>query len=364
MPVTVLLLIIWIISCSGRPGKKNELSVDSPAAIESEQGIRLVSMLSPSDEGTYKIGSQVKISLKQEHENQIPDSILLSFDGNFLTSLKSNQWEYSIPSSFLSKTGRKSVKATAYKNGRARTVVTRFIVVLSDRAPLKQRYKVIQSYPHDRSAFTQGLFYNKGFLYEGTGQEAGSSLREVEIETGKIIRQLNLSPSLFGEGITLYKERIYQVTWTNNVGFVYDISTFDQINKFYYQTQGWGLTTVDDRIVMSDGTNALYFYEPDLFTVTSRIEVYDDENPVDSLNELEYIDGEIWANIWMTDLIARIDPVSGKVIAYIDLDGILSDPYFNTDDNVLNGIAYDEAGERIFVTGKNWPNLFEIKITE
>ncbi|MFZ0281796.1 MAG: glutaminyl-peptide cyclotransferase, partial [Bacteroidales bacterium] len=213
--------------------------------------------------------------------------------------------------------------------------------------------------------FTQGLFYDGGVFYEGTGQEAGSSLREVEIETGKVIRQHNLDPSLFGEGITLYNDRIYQVSWRNKVGFVYERSTFNLINKIFYQTEGWGLTTMNDNIVMSDGTNVLYFFEPEMFTVVSRIEVYDDEKKVDQLNELEFIEGEIWANIWQSDLIARIDPVSGKVNSYVDLSALYPEAKRReSGSDVLNGIAYDAANKRIFVTGKRWPKLFEIKVTE
>jgi glutamine cyclotransferase len=238
------------------------------------------------------------------------------------------------------------------------------MIIISDIAPARYNYKVIHTYPHDRDAFTQGLFYDNGVLYESTGQEASSSLREVELTTGKVLRQLNLTSNLFGEGITLFKDRIYQVTWTSKIGFVYEKSTFKQINKIYYQTQGWGLTTIDDHIVMSDGTNVLYIFEPEMFTVVSRLEVYDNEKKVDQLNELEYINGEIWANIWMTDLIARIDPVSGKVLGYIDLKGILNDPDTDTSVKVLNGIAFDRENNRIFVTGKNWPKLFEIRVTE
>jgi glutamine cyclotransferase len=190
--------------------------------------------------------------------------------------------------------------------------VTRFVIIYSDIRPKKLSYSVVRKYPHDREAFTQGLFYDKGVLYEGTGQESGSSLREVQLETGKVIRQHNLDASLFGEGITLFKDRIYQVTWRNKVGFVYNKSDFAVLNRFYYQTEGWGLTTVNDRILMSDGSNVLYFCDPEMFSVVSRLEVYDDEKKVDQLNELEYINGEIWANIWMTDLIARIDPASGR----------------------------------------------------
>ncbi|NSW93344.1 MAG: glutaminyl-peptide cyclotransferase [Bacteroidales bacterium] len=238
-------------------------------------------------------------------------------------------------------------------------------MILSDKKPVRYGFKTVHTYPHDAEAFTQGLFYHDGRLYEGTGQEAGSSLREVELETGRVIRQINLDPSLFGEGITLYKDRIYQVTWQNKVGFVYERATFNLINKIYYQTQGWGLTTVGDRIAMSDGSNIIYFYEPELFTVESRIEVYDNEKAVDQLNELEYINGEIWANIWMTDLIARIDPITGKVNSYIDLSMIFPDSKrIEVNADVLNGIAYDESGNRIFVTGKRWPKLYEIRVVE
>ena len=238
------------------------------------------------------------------------------------------------------------------------------MIIYSDIVPKRNGYRVVNTYPHDRQAFTEGLFYNIGLLYESTGTETASTLREVELKTGKITRQLNLESTLFGEGIALYKDRIYQVTYRNKVGFIYDRSTFNVINKIYYATEGWGMTTFDDKIIMSDGTNVLYFYEPEMFTVISRIEVYDNEKKVDQLNELEYINGEIWANIWMTDLIARIDPATGKVLAYIDLQGLLPKSERQPDTDVLNGIAYDKDSGRIFVTGKMWPKLYEIKLTE
>ena len=294
----------------------------------------------------------------------MPDSVLISFDGKAVETLKSAPWEYSIPSALTVTTGRKSLKVTAYMGARTQNPVTRFIVIYSDIAPKRYKYKVVHAYPHDIEAFTQGLVYDKGVFYEGTGQKTGSSLREVELQTGKVIRQLNLDASLFGEGIALYNDKIYQVTWENKVGFIYDKATFSVINKIYYSSQGWGLTTVNDRIVMSDGSNVLAFYEPEMFTMVSRIEVYDNEKKVDSLNELEYINGELWANIWMSDQIAQIDPVSGKVLAYIDLKGILPESDRTPETDVLNGIAYDQEGKRIFVTGKKWPKIFEIRTIE
>ncbi|MCX6255837.1 MAG: glutaminyl-peptide cyclotransferase [Bacteroidia bacterium] len=360
----IMLLISWTLSCSGRSGKKSDAETPPASVINEEAAGKLIKMISPEENTGFKLNDPVKVVLALEDKNKLPDSVLIFFDGKAVTTLKSEPWQYSISPVFTVTTGRKSLKVVAFKGGKSQNTITRFMLIYSDMVPKRNGYKVIHTYPHDKEAFTQGLVYDKGVLFEGTGQETGSTLREVELETGKVIRQHNLDASLFGEGIALYHDRIYQVTWKNKIGFVYDKSTFNLINKIYYSTQGWGLTTIDNKIVMSDGTNVLYFFEPEMFTVVSRIEVYDNEKKVNQLNELEYINGEIWANVWTTDLIARIDPVSGKVIAYIDLKGILSESDRDPETDVLNGIAYDQAGDRIFVTGKRWAKLFEIKFTE
>ena len=361
--LALVFLSFFASGCSGRSGRVPASSQGEKIAPGREAPVRLIKMVAPDENAECRLGSEIRVILEPENTNRQPDSILLTFEGKKILTMKSPPWECSIPSSSALTTGRKPVKAVAYKDGKT-GVVTRFIIVYSDTPPKRCSYRVINSYPHDRDAFTQGLFFHNGSLYEGTGQQAESSLREVELATGKVIRILNLKPDLFGEGITLFRDRIYQVTWQSKVGFVYDRETFRQINQIYYQSEGWGLTTIKDQIAMSDGTNVIYFLEPESFTVTSRLEVYDNEQLVDSLNELEYINGEIWANIWMKDLIARIDPASGKVIAYIDLKGLLNAPGTDTNVSVLNGIAFDAENNRIFVTGKNWPRLFEIKIIE
>jgi glutamine cyclotransferase len=362
---STLLFVTWILSCSGRPGKKAETTVHPESVISGgEESARLIKIISPEENTGFKLHDPVKVILRLEDRNKLPDSVVIFFNGIRVKTLESEPWEFSVPPVYTVTTGRKSLKVTAFKGGKLQNTITRFMIIYSDLVPKRYSYKVINSYPHDREAFTQGLFYDNGVFYEGTGQKAGSSLREVEPKTGRVIRQLNIDASLFGEGIALYRDRIYQVTWQNKVGFVYDKSTFKVINKIYYATEGWGLTTVDNKIVMSDGTNILYYIEPEMFTVVSRIEVYDNKRKVDQLNELEYINGEIWANIWMTDLIARIDPESGKVLAYVDLQGILPQSERTPDADVLNGIAYDQTGKRIFVTGKKWPKLFEIRLTE
>ncbi len=357
--------VSWTSSCSERPAKKADTTVPgATAAAGDEAFVKLIKLLSPEENKSFKFKEQVKVVMEAVDKDILPDSVMISFDGKAVVTLKSSPWEYTIPSRYTVTTGRKSIKVTAYKGARAQNPLTRFMVIYSDIAPKRYSYKVVHAYPHDIEAFTQGLFYDKGVLYEGTGQKSGSSLREVELQSGKVLRQQNLDASLFGEGITLYHDRIYQVTWENKVGFVYDKSTFNVINKIYYSTQGWGLTTVKDRIVMSDGSNVLAFYEPEMFTIVSRIEVYDNEKKVDSLNELEYINGEVWANIWMSDMIARIDPASGKVLGYVDMKGLLQETDKTPETDVLNGIAYDPEGKRIFVTGKKWPKLFEIRINE
>jgi glutaminyl-peptide cyclotransferase len=362
--LSFFILVSWIISCSSRSSNIPKPSGELSDFKQADYAGDLVKMTSPAENAEFKLKDQVKVILIPESKDKSFDSVKVFFDGKAVTVMKSAPWECSVNSSYTGLTGRKSIKAVAYSKEKTQSV-TRFVIIYSDIVPRRYSYKVIHTYPHDNEAFTQGLFYDNDVLYEGTGQETGSSLREVELETGKVLRQHNLEPSLFGEGITLYKDLIYQVTWTTKVGFVYNKSDFSVINKIFYPTQGWGLTTMDDRIVMSDGTNVLYYNEPEMFNAVSRIEVYDNEKKVDQLNELEYINGEIWANIWQTDLIARIDPITGRVNSYIDMSALYPESKrreVNAD--VLNGIAWDAKGERIFVTGKRWPKLYEIKVTE
>ena len=223
-------------------------------------------------------------------------------------------------------------------------------------------YRIVNTYPHDPDAFTQGLFYDDGVLYEGTGRRGRSSLRKVDLLTGEVLDIRRLPDRLFGEGIAGRDDSILQLTLRAKKGFVYDKSTFEIEREFTYSTQGWGLTFDGENFVMSDGTSALFFFEPESFTRVGQVIVKDGNRAVLGLNELEYIKDEVFANIWRTDLIARISPASGKVTGWIDLTGLLK-PADRTDStDVLNGIAYDAENDRLFVTGKLWPHLFEIEI--
>jgi glutaminyl-peptide cyclotransferase len=231
----------------------------------------------------------------------------------------------------------------------------------SRRTP-EYSFKIINSFPHDSEAFTQGLEYRGGFLYESTGLKGQSSLRKVRLETGEVLQRIDLPSEYFGEGITLFKNEIVQVTWQSHIGFVYDLTDFHQLRQFSYPGEGWGLANDGREIFMSDGTSEIRVLDPTNLTEKRRFTVRDGTKQIRDLNELEYVEGELYANIWQTDRIARISPQTGEVLGWIDLAGLLSPVYRLADGAVLNGIAYDAGRKRLFVTGKLWPNLFEIRL--
>jgi glutamine cyclotransferase len=224
-------------------------------------------------------------------------------------------------------------------------------------------YRVIERYPHDANAFTQGLIYVDGELFEGTGRRGQSSLRRVDLESGAVEQIVSLPEQFFGEGVTLFGDRLIQLTWTSGLGFVYDRESFELLQTFTYATEGWGLTHNGASLIMSDGTSTLTYLDPQSFAPQRQVPVTAAGEPVLMLNELEYIDGFIYANIWQTDRIAKIDPESGQVVAWIDLSGLLPAVERADSQAVLNGIAYDAEADRLFVTGKLWPALFWIELT-
>lgn len=223
---------------------------------------------------------------------------------------------------------------------------------------------VVHDYPHDPAAFTEGLFYLNGFLYESTGLEGKSDIRKVQLSTGKVLQRRPLDPKYFGEGIIAWKGRLAELTWQSQIGFTYDLSTFKPRSSFHYTGEGWALTRDDKRIIMSDGTSQLRFLDPQTLAETGRLSVTLNGRPLAMINELEWVKGEILANVWQTNYIVRIDPKTGAVTGVIDLSPLVKDEQAKGRPiDVLNGIAYDAEHDRLFVTGKLWPDLYEIKLT-
>ncbi len=231
----------------------------------------------------------------------------------------------------------------------------------ADGAARPQTFEVVRSYPHDPSAFTQGLVFRAGYLYEGTGRRGESSLRKVELETGRVLEAVDLAPAFFGEGITILGQRVYQLTWQSGIGFVYDLDSFTTVGQFRQFTEGWGLTHDGTQLISSDGSSWIYFLDPETVAPVRQVEVRDNGRPVDQINELEYIGGEIYANVWHSDDILRISPRTGEVLGRIDMSGIIDADLIQDPEAVLNGIAYDPDSGRAFVTGKLWPRLFEVR---
>ena len=235
-------------------------------------------------------------------------------------------------------------------------------LALSSLAHGTDSYRIIRTYPHDPNAFTQGLVFHNGQLYESTGLNGRSSLRLVDLETGNVLQKHDVPNQYFSEGLTQWGSALIQLTWTANTAFVYDRLSFRLLRTLHYDGEGWGLTQDGHHLILSDGTPVLRFLAPDTFQVVRRLTVTDHGVPVPQLNELEYVRGEIYANVWQSSRIARVSPQTGKVLGWIDLTGLLPDIAQSNPDAVLNGIAYDARSDRLFVTGKLWPKLFEIKI--
>lgn len=326
-----------------------EAPVQKLTALKSpENGVRLIT------------GEPVPVLLSIADSVHI-DSTEVFFEGKRML-VPGDTRELQIPTSGMNP-GRKALRvAVSLADGKRENHSVQFIL-LSDIQPVSYTYRVLNSFPHDPGAYTQGLEFVDGWFYEGTGQKGESSLRRVSPGDGKVVQIRDLSSQFFGEGITLFGDRIYQITYLSQVGFVYDRKTFEQIQKVYYQNkEGWGLTNNGSELIMSDGTNVLYFIEPESFTVVRQVEVYDHNGPVDSLNELEYINGKIFANRYYTDDIYIIDPQTGKVEGRANLKGILPVSERKPNTNVLNGIAWDREGKRLFVTGKYWPKMYQIEL--
>lgn len=344
----IILVFIALYSCSG----DFEIKIDAPdkIAVNEPLHIKIIEHNTSIDALTYFID----------------DIIILDSSKNDLASMING----SVPISIVDfKLGKHKIKVKA-SIGKVDKTFSKTIYFFADKKPKMFDFKIINTFPHDSKAYTQGLFYHQDFLYEGTGRFGNSSLRKVELETGKVLQKIDLDKKYFGEGIALFNDEIHHLTWRSGKGFVYDFNSFDLKKEFDYQQskEGWGLTNNDQFLIKSDGTERIWFVDPSTHQEVDYIEIYTNKRKVAKLNELEYINGLIYANVWQQNAIVMINPKNGRVEGVLDLSRLIKiiqkEQKINKKDNVLNGIAYDQKNDRLFVTGKNWNKLFEIKLEE
>jgi len=320
-------------------------------------------VVSPADGASFAFGDTVEVLVDAYDPEGQPLSVRFFVDGVLRFTDREPPYVY-VVDGIAYGAGERSISAAASDPEGNETSDSVTITVISPTTPV-YGVRVVAQHPHDPRAFTQGLAYDAGFLYEGTGLWGQSSIRKVEISSGEVLLSRSLPTAYFGEGIAIVCDTIYQLTWKSGAGFIYTKADFDSVGTFSYGTEGWGLTTDGSRLIMSDGSSTLYVLDPFSFSVTGEIEVVEAGEPVRELNELEYIEGEIFANLWRRDSpyryrIARISPRSGEVTGWIELRNIVDD---HSEQGVLNGIAFDAALRRIFLTGKNWDILYEIELT-
>lgn len=359
-----ILFLVFVIGCSDAGKTKNnsknyypqhgEISKFKKSSVD-----KIIFERSDYSEN-IPVGSTINFTIKPVSKNILPDSLYVIINGR-ITDKFDDLSNYAFETSNLG-LGRSSLKFVVFFNDFTMQEKIFNYILLSDIDPEIFSFKVINTYPHDPKAYTQGLVWESNILYEGTGKNGASSLRKYNFEKNEILQSINLSKEIFGEGICIFNDKIIQLTWSSNKGFVYNKSDFRLLREFTYFTEGWGLTNDGKNLIMSDGSNILYFLNPEYFTEEKRIEVYDNKGKVDSLNELEYIDTKIYANVYGQDYIVIIDPVNGKVTGKIMLEKLRPLGTPNDMEHVLNGIAHHNKPNHLLVTGKYWPKLFEIEV--
>jgi glutamine cyclotransferase len=351
----LVLILIPLLSCCRKSSPEGEQKTvpEKPTVF---------SLVSPEPNKVIHCGDVVTIAYKINDTTAKVDSITLYSGKNRSVSFKGNPGKIDW-SSANSRMGQTTLRLQIFYSDSLQESHNMNLVILSDVVPISYKYKVIAKYPHDNQAYTQGLIYDNGMLYESTGIYGNSSVRLVNISTGKPTKVVPLSKDYFGEGIALFKNEIYQITWKEHAGFVYDRKTLSQIRKFDYPLdEGWGLTTDNDLLIMTDGSSSLYFIEPEFFTQVDQVNVFDNKGMIDSLNEIEFIKGKVLANVYGRTFIVIIDPATGKVLGQLECKDLIPKGLQNDFSTVLNGIAYNPATGHLYITGKNWPVLYEIEL--
>jgi len=354
-------------SCNGNGAHKSITKSSNEPQEKIIEFIRSLKLKQPQRAKVFTQGDTIDIEIKKRKNSKSIDSLELIVDGKLSQTIYKKPWTFSHIANEKTM-GKHRFKLMAYHNDGKIGNISSYYNLKSNLAPRELSYKIVNTFPHDKKSYTQGLFYHDGYLFEGTGQHGESTLRKVELKSGVSVFDRKLETKYFGEGITYFKGNIIQLTWRSQKAFVIDAEDFSQKDFFRPPTangEGWGITTMNNQLVISDGSNKLTLVDPISYSKIGEIEVYNEKGKVDTLNELEYINGKIYANVWLTDTIVIINPSTGQVESSLDLEDILSPSEkrkLTEGDDVLNGIAYDSINNRLFVTGKRWPKLLEIKI--
>jgi len=353
--------IIFFASCKEdkKEDKKNDTGIHETTDVKKEKNPLILTITEQNKKSV--IGDVISISISESKISN-EDTVILSINDKEISKLSLNNSKYEWNTK-NTKVGKNIIEIELNKsNNHFRK--TKNVILLSDITPEKFTFKVKNVYKHDVKAYTQGLFYYDGFLYEATGLKGQSTIRKVKLETGEVLHGFAIPKDVFGEGIVMLDNKIIQISWQAGKGFVYDFETFKVIDEFSYAGEGWGICTDNKNLFMTNGSAEIKVLETQSYSTIKTLQAYDNEGAVIYLNELEYINGFIYANIYQYEKIAKIDPATGKVLAYIDLKGILPMNDYTNQTDVLNGIAYDKNTNRIFVTGKNWPKLFEVEFNK
>ena len=354
----ILLIVNILYSCTGNDKKNHNPGETKISPVEKRNWLTIEKPLNGS---SMEVGSTIGFAFKISNNKPL-DSILVFINSEQVACLKPDNLEFQVATNNMN-VGSTKIRVKGYFSDDYLEEENIVINLLSDIIPDELNYRILKEYPHDIHAYTQGLYYEKGILYESTGQYGQSSLRKINMGTGEILNVLQLPDNVFGEGIAIYNNSIIQITWKEQVGFIYDKQSFALERRINYPIkQGWGITFDGDEFLMSDGSNIIYFIDTTYFSELRRIEVYDNKGSVNNINELEYINGQLYANVYGSNLILIIDPESGKVISRIDFKDLLKALDKQPGIDVFNGIAFNPDNGNLFVTGKNWPKLFEIKL--
>jgi glutamine cyclotransferase len=358
----IVALIFFVSFSCTNPTSVNQNNSANQDGQNDTSSAKWFTIATPKKYAKFKVGDQFDVQLSRVDSTKQIDSVKVYLGTKWHTT-KQGASSISVKISDES-LGKQTLSVTAFFKDKTQQSENMEVMVLSDISPVSIPFKVVSVYPHSDQNFTEGLFFYNNFLYESTGLEGKSKILKTDYKTGKVLQDLSIAPEIFGEGISILNDKLYQLTYKSQIGFVYDRTTLKQLRKFNYtfETEGWGLTTDGKDLIMSNGSDHLYVLDTTYFNMLRDIKICDNFNAVDSLNELEYVNGVIYANIYLTNKIVKIDYLTGKVLGYIDLTSIITSDIRGNSDNVLNGIAYNFLSKNLFVTGKNFKKIFEIKL--